>query len=94
MNYQIQSVACDDCENPSNEAWSPPLNFKVTSLPPKPANLKIVEESISDLERANVIVGWENPNIDYDSGKSFFNFSFFFLKGSCFLFKNLCIMVL
>ena len=71
MDYKIQSVACDDCENPTNEAWSPPLNFKVTSLPPKPANLKIVEESISDLERANVVVGWENPNIDYDSGKLF-----------------------
>jgi len=67
--YAIQSVACDDCANPTNEAWSPLYKFTVTSLPPKPTGLEILEENIFDLERANVVVGWESPNLDYDSVK-------------------------
>jgi hypothetical protein len=69
--YTIQSIACDDCANPTNEAWSPLYKFTVTSLPPKPTGLEILEENIFDLERANVVVGWESPNLDYDSGRNF-----------------------
>lgn len=67
--YIIQAAACDDCENAFNDAWSKPLEFDVTSLPPKPTGLNIVEENIRDWERADVLLAWDSPNFEYDSVK-------------------------
>ena len=69
--YIIQAAACDDCENAFNDAWSKPLEFDVTSLPPKPTGLNIVEENIRDWERADVLLAWDSPNFEYDSGNAF-----------------------
>jgi len=61
--FSIQSVSCDDCSNPLNEAWGKPLEVEAVSIPPAPLKLELSDITIENFETADAKIKWENPAV-------------------------------
>jgi len=69
--FEITSVTCgDDCANPPNDAAGKPYELSVTSVPPAPLNLRLLDIDVANIETADATVQWDNPEFgSWDSVK-------------------------
>jgi len=61
--FTIQSVSCDDCTNPPNDAWGKPVDLTAVSVPPSPINLEMTDIEMTDYETADATIQWQSPDI-------------------------------
>ena len=61
--FTIQSVSCDDCSSPPNEAWGKPLEVEAVSIPPALLKLELSDITIENFETADAKIMWENPAV-------------------------------
>jgi hypothetical protein len=60
--FTVQSVSCDDCSNPPNEAWGKPMDVTAVAVPPAPSSFEMTDIEERDFDYADVVMQWQNPS--------------------------------
>lgn len=62
-HFTVQSVACDDCSNPPNDAWGKPIDVVAVSVPPTPLSVEMTDIEMTNFEYADATITWQNPEV-------------------------------